>query len=64
MYRTRNSDIGQSVKNSFNEILPNKNHDMLEKEKPDVVVYETVERYLNNMLHFSITDGIEADAEQ
>ena len=36
---------------------------MLEKEEPDVVVYETVERYLNNMLHFSIKDGIEADAE-
>ena len=49
---------------SYLNFYYNYNLDMLEKEKPDVVVYETVERYLNNMLHFSITDGIEADAEQ
>lgn len=35
----------------------------LEDEAPDTLVYETVERYLGNMLHFSITDGIDADPE-
>lgn len=30
----------------------------LEEEQPDTVVYETVERYMGNMLDFSITDGI------
>ena len=49
--------------NSYLNFYYNYNLQMLEKEEPDVVVYETVERYLNNMLHFSIKDGIEADAE-
>lgn len=35
----------------------------LEEEQPDTVVYETVERYIGNMLHFSITEGIDAAAE-
>ena len=34
---------------------------LLEREQPDVVVYETVERYMNNMLHFSIADGVTAE---
>lgn len=36
----------------------NYNYMMLLQEDPDVVVYETVERYLNNMLDFSIRNGI------
>ncbi|MCI2049108.1 MAG: hypothetical protein LKJ76_05235 [Lachnospiraceae bacterium] len=32
----------------------------LEEEQPKIVIYETVERYLNNMLNFSITTGIGA----
>ena len=48
---------------SYLNFYYNYNLQMLEKEEPNVVVYETVERYLNNMLHFSIKDGIEADAE-
>lgn len=35
----------------------------LEEEQPSVVVYECVERYLGNMLNFSITDGIKSEAE-
>lgn len=38
--------------------------ELLDQEKPQIVVYETVERYLNNMMHFSITDGIDAEAEK
>lgn len=38
----------------------NYNYEMLQKEEPDVVVYETVERYMNNMLHFSLENGIPA----
>ena len=48
---------------SYLNFYYNYNLSMLEDEQPDVVVYETVERYLNNMLHFSITDGIDAEAE-
>lgn len=33
MYRTRNSDIGQSFKNSLSDILPNKNPESLERSK-------------------------------
>lgn len=35
----------------------------LEEKNPTVLVYECVERYLGNMLRFSITDGIEAEQE-
>ncbi len=38
--------------------------EQLEAEQPDTVVYECVERYLGNMLHFSIVDGIQAEPEQ
>ncbi len=31
---------------------------MLDQESPNIVVYETVERYLGNMLNFSLVDGI------
>ena len=33
---------------------------MLLQENPDIVVYETVERYMKNMLDFSLEDGIGA----
>lgn len=35
----------------------------LEKEQPDTLVYETVERYIGNMLDFSITQGIGSNNE-
>ena len=36
----------------------NYNYSSLESYDPDVVVFECVERYLNNMLHFSIENGV------
>ena len=42
----------------------NYNLEMLEEEAPDIVVYEVVERYVDNMRHFSITEGVDAEAEQ
>ncbi|MDO4284180.1 MAG: hypothetical protein Q4C60_02490 [Eubacteriales bacterium] len=38
--------------------------EILEREEPTVVVYETVERYMKNMLNFSITDGVGTQAAQ
>ncbi len=56
--------VAKNFENSYLNFYYNYNYEMLENEDPQVVVYETVERYLNNMLHFSITDGISAEAEQ
>lgn len=33
IYRTRNGDIGSSIKNSLSDILPNRNTDSLERSK-------------------------------
>ncbi len=35
------------------------NEELLEEFQPDVVVFEVVERYLGNLLRFSIRDGVE-----
>jgi hypothetical protein len=32
-------------------------HGQLLREEPDVVVYEAVERYVGNMLNFTLADG-------
>ena len=31
---------------------------MLEEENPSVVIYETVERYMGNMLDFNLDEGV------
>ena len=36
----------------------NYTREILEREQPDILVYETVERYLGNMLTFSLDGGI------
>ncbi len=41
----------------------NYEYEQLLREQPDTVVYECVERYMGNMLKFSITEGIDAEAE-
>ena len=43
---------------SYVNFYYNYNHMMLLQENPDIVVYETVERYMKNMLDFSLEDGI------
>ena len=45
---------------SYVNFYYNYNHMMLLQENPDIVVYETVERYMKNMLDFSLEDGIGA----
>ncbi|WP_027218879.1 alginate O-acetyltransferase AlgX-related protein [Butyrivibrio fibrisolvens] len=42
---------------SKSDMYYNYNYSSLESYDPDVVVFECVERYLNNMLHFSIENG-------
>lgn len=44
--------------NAYTCFYYNYNRDMLAQETPNVVVYETVERYLGNMLDFSLETGI------
>ncbi|SES06623.1 SGNH hydrolase-like domain-containing protein, acetyltransferase AlgX [Butyrivibrio fibrisolvens] len=43
---------------SKSDMYYNYNYSSLESYDPDVVVFECVERYLNNMLHFSIENGV------
>ena len=43
---------------SKSDMYYNYNYFSLESYDPDVVVFECVERYLNNMLHFSIENGV------
>jgi hypothetical protein len=43
---------------SQSDMYYNYNYSSLESYDPDVVVFECVERYLNNMLHFSIENGV------
>ncbi len=43
---------------SKSDMYYNYNYSSLENYDPDVVVFECVERYLNNMLHFSIENGV------
>ena len=43
---------------SKSDMYYNYNYSSLERYDPDVVVFECVERYLNNMLHFSIENGV------
>ncbi|MCR5770224.1 MAG: hypothetical protein K6G87_03190 [Butyrivibrio sp.] len=43
---------------SQSDMYYNYTYTSLENYDPDVVVFEVVERYLNNMLHFSIQNGV------
>jgi hypothetical protein len=43
---------------SKSDMYYNYNYTSLEEYDPDVVIFECVERYLNNMLHFSIENGV------
>ncbi len=44
--------------NTFTTYYYDYQYGMLDQESPNIVVYETVERYLGNMLNFSLVDGI------
>ena len=44
--------------NTFTTYYYDYQYEMLDQESPNIVVYETVERYLGNMLNFSLVDGI------
>ncbi len=50
--------IASFYNNSYVAFYYNYKYSMLDKESPNIVVYETVERYLGNMLDFSLKDGI------
>ncbi len=39
-------------------------HGQLLREEPDAVVYETVERYIGNMLDFTLADGYQGDVHE
>lgn len=43
---------------SKSDMYYNYTYESLESYDPDIVVFEVVERYLNNMLHFSIQNGV------
>ena len=55
--------IACNFNDTYTNFYYNYNYELLLREQPDIVVYETVERYMNNMLHFSIVDGIDAEPE-
>ncbi len=56
--------VAPSFRELYLNFYYNYNLEMLEEEAPDLVVYEVVERYVDNMRHFSITEGVDAEAEQ
>lgn len=42
----------------------NYSHGQLLREEPDAVVYETVERYIGNMLDFTLADGYQGNVKE
>lgn len=49
VYRTRNSDIGHSIKNSITDILPKKSPDSVERTKFQQSQHASLTKAINNM---------------
>ena len=47
-----------SFREGYSEYYYNYKKELLDREKPDIFIYETLERFLNNLMEFSLDKGI------
>ncbi|MCR5303736.1 MAG: hypothetical protein K6E33_04170 [Lachnospiraceae bacterium] len=47
-----------SFREGYSEYYYNYSKELLDREKPDIFIYESLERFLNNLLNFSLDTGI------